>query len=120
MEIIAMIMSGLALLAASVCLVLIVRAEKRSKKRKTALLQYVDQETEDMYKAACDHTVAVTKPLADEIEKLKNGIIPDYEQAKAAANAVNDFNKGISNILGFDPMEAVRKDREKERPGEAE
>jgi hypothetical protein len=120
MEIIAMIMSGLALLAASVCLVLTVRAEKRSKKRKTALIQYVDQECKAVSSAAAKYVQEELEPVADEVEKLKNGIIPNYEQAKAAANAVNDFNKGISNILGFDPMEAVRAERQKERMGDEE
>ena len=37
-----------------------------------------------------------------------------YEKAKAAAKAVNDFSTGISGILGFDPMEALRKSRKQE------
>ena len=40
-----------------------------------------------------------------------------YEQAKAAANAVNDFNRGITNILGFDPVSALKKEQQRERLG---
>lgn len=56
---------------------------------------------------------AQKKSLEERISKLEAGITPDYEQAKAAANAVNDFSKGITNILGFDPMNAIRAEREK-------
>lgn len=56
--------------------------------------------------------------LSDMVEKLQSGIIPDYEEAKAAANAVNDFSKGISNILGFDPMTALKAEQERKKRGE--
>ena len=52
------------------------------------------------------------------VEKLEKGVVPDFEQAKAAANAVNDFNNGISNILGFDPMTALAEAQKKERYGD--
>jgi hypothetical protein len=48
--------------------------------------------------------------INDEVEKLKAGVVPDYEAAKVAANAVNDFNAGLSSILNFDPI-AVAKSR---------
>lgn len=48
------------------------------------------------------------------IEELENGVVPDYEAAKEAAKAVNDFNAGISGILGFDPVAAYRKNQIKE------
>ena len=54
----------------------------------------------------------VAKALAVRIESLENGTVPDFEQAKAAAKAVNDFNKGISAIMGYDPFEARRKAQE--------
>jgi hypothetical protein len=47
--------------------------------------------------------------LQAKIAALENGTVPDFEKAKEAANAVNDFNAGISGILGFDPMEVIRK-----------
>jgi hypothetical protein len=51
------------------------------------------------------------KRQQEEIEKLKSGTVPDYEAALAAANAVNDFNAGISAIMNFDPIDAARKRR---------
>lgn len=50
--------------------------------------------------------------LKASVSNLEQGIVPDFEEAKAAAKAVNDFNAGISAIMGYDPMEARRKMRE--------
>lgn len=117
MEMIALILSGLALLAAITCLGMIVRNEKRSKKRNTALVQYVERHEKDEshYRESVAQELG---KIAGRAEKLENGMIPDYEQAKAAANAVNDFSKGISNILGFDPMEALKAERAKKEAGD--
>lgn len=57
--------------------------------------------------------------LATAVSNLEQGIVPDFEEAKKAAKAVNDFNTGISAIMGYDPMEARRKMREG-RKGETE
>jgi hypothetical protein len=43
--------------------------------------------------------------------------VPDFEEAKQAARAVDDFNKGLSNILGFDPMESLQRERQKAQLG---
>lgn len=108
MQMIALVMSGLALLAASVSLLMSVIEKKRSKKRNAAMLDYV--------------TTTVNRGIQSSgfdsrIQKLEQGITPDYEQAKAAANAVNDFNRGITNILGFDPVSALKKEQQRERLG---
>lgn len=104
---VSLIFSGLALLAAAVSLGLTIQEKKRSKKRNAAVLQYVDE-----------HTKAVLRQVDDRyggrIRKLEEGIAPDYAQAKAAADAVNDFNRGIVNILNFDPLEALRRERSRE------
>lgn len=42
---------------------------------------------------------------------LEKGIVPDFEQALEAAKAVDNFNAGLSGILGFDPIEAAKKQR---------
>lgn len=98
-------MGGLALLAAICCVVTTMRNEKHNKERNAALIQ---------------HTKDLEKRLADRLEPLEKGIVPDYEQAKAAAVAVNDFNRGIANILEFDPMAALRTDRQKKEMGDVE
>lgn len=124
MEIIAMILSGLALLAAIVCLILAFQEKKRNEKRNAALLQYVDAKVREaeakLSKEESHYRTCVSQELnkmVERIEKLEKGITPDYEQAKIAADAVNDFNKGISNILGFDPLTALQAERQKETGG---
>ena len=100
MEMIALIASGLALLAAGVCLYLLMQEKKRNTKRNAAVIQLIER---------------VDNETTNRIEKLEKGVVPDYEAAQAAANAVNDFNKGISNILGFDPVAALQAQRKNER-----
>lgn len=50
--------------------------------------------------------------LGDRIKKLEEGIVPDFEQAKEATKAVNDFAAGITGILGFDPYSVIKATRE--------
>lgn len=50
--------------------------------------------------------------LEPRIRKLEDGVIPNYEEAKKAAKAVDDFNIGLSAIMNFDPMAAARKARD--------
>lgn len=57
------------------------------------------------------------RKLSDRVSVLEQGLAPDYEAAKEAVKSVNDFNRGISGILGFDPLEAVKKSRQNERMG---
>lgn len=133
MEMIALMISGLALLAAGVCLCLLMQEKKRNQERNAAMLTYVGIECEAVSKAADAYTdekihstvnklnedmAAAVKGVCGRIENLEKGIIPDYETAAAAVNAVNSFNQGISNILGFDPREALEAQRERERNGE--
>lgn len=144
MEMIALIMSGLALLAACVCLCLLVQEKKRNQKRNAAMLDYINRECEALSTAAGSYTDESCNRIAEKyqkllieiqdrllkelysedkkilarVEKLEQGVVPDFEAAMAAANAVNSFNQGISNILGFDPHEALEAKREKERQGE--
>ena len=104
---IAIILSSLALLAAATTAGICLRERKRSQERNTALLQYISRSVEDTENR-------VARRLAD----LENGLLPDYEKAKEAANAVNSFNDGITGILGFDPYAALQAQRDKERGGE--
>lgn len=59
-----------------------------------------------------------TEGLEKRIVGLESGIVTDFEAAKEAVKSVNDFNNGLSAIMGYDPLEAVRKSRE-ESGGEA-
>lgn len=57
------------------------------------------------------------RKLSQRVGVLEQGLVPDYEAAKEAVKSVNDFNMGISGILGFDPLEAAKKSRQAERMG---
>ena len=119
MTILAIVFSSLALLAATADLILHLSARKRSKERNTALIQYADRAASDaLEKAEVKTEEEIRKTVAALEEKyeqrigdLEKGIVPDFEKAKAAADAVNDFNAGISGILGFDPHEVLKKQR---------
>lgn len=102
MAIASMVLSGLALLAAAAAVCIAVNEKKRNQKRNAAAVDYID--------AKC-------KELAATIQKLADGVVPDYEKARAAANAVNKFNDGISAILGFDPFQAYQKEKQREMMG---
>ena len=67
-------------------------------------LKKVNGKVEEMQKA-----VQANK---NRIEDLEQGVVPDFETAQKAVNAVNDINKGIAGILGFDPLEAMKKGRQ--------
>ena len=138
MLIIAIIMSGLALLAATVCLILSIQEKKRNQKRNTALCNLLRAEFDQVI--ACigefkvnsrndfaetfgkldgialklDHIVLAFGKRIDDLEK---GISPDYNEALAAKQAVDDFNMGISAILNFDPMESLQRERQKAQLG---
>ena len=103
MTFLAIILSSLALLAATTSVLLILDERKRNQKRNTALLQYVDSNIPE---------------LADRIKSLEEGVVPDFEKAKEAANAVNNFNDGITGILGFDPYKALQAQRDAANGGE--
>mgnify|MGYP004623355069 CR=1 FL=1 len=79
------------------------RMEKRLNKRILALKDYADATA----KAECT-------ALIPRVEALEHGVVPDFEEAKKAADAVNDFNKGLSAIMNFDPMAEARRMRKEE------
>ena len=115
MTILAIILSGLALFAAAAALGLAISGRIRGQKQNTALMDYADTVGAGVLKKADDRTDARISDLEKVYEKrisdLEKGIVPDFEKAKAAADAVNDFNAGISGILGFDPHDVLKKQR---------
>lgn len=74
--------------------------DRRMKKQAKTLSAYADAASK------AEHT-----ELRNRIRKLEEGVVPDYEKAKEAARAVDDFNAGLSAIMNFDPMAAARKSR---------
>ena len=125
MEIFAIILSSLALLAAASNLVITLRERKRSQKRNTALIKYAEtcagNVRSDLGLYIDEHLKRQDERLnqiATNVENLSKGVVPDFEKAKEAANAVNQFHAGITGILGFDPYEALKKQREDNFGGE--
>ena len=117
MILIATVMSGLALLAASIALVLVIQEKKRNQKRSAATCDYIEKECDFTLQASMKYTDSGYKELARKIKDLEEGIIPSYEDAKRAADSLNDFNKGIASIMGFDPFEALQKEQARSRTG---
>ena len=129
MEIITMILSGLALLAASVSLILTVQEKKRNEKRNAAVLHYMDETAKKIVtELDTQHTAAINglqgkiygefKRIEARVVNLEKGIVPDFEEAKAAAKSVDEFNRGLNAILGFDPFAALEKQRNQVQEGE--
>lgn len=93
---------------------------KVNKESKTALLQYVD-EGDKKANARIDKAYVALKAVNDRSKKntnrisdLEQGVVPDYESARKAADEFNKFNEGIAGILGFDPLEAMKKSRQED------
>lgn len=127
------VLSSLALLAAVVNITLILVDKKREIVRRQALIDYIDnvadgtlEEAEEYvnqrFAKASEAREKENTALAHEIDKrferqqaeiqnLKAGAEPDYQQAMAAAKAVNDFNSSIISIMNFDPIEVARRNR---------
>lgn len=87
-------------------------------------LQTVDHDLDEVaaekLPEICDSLENMGKNLENILhrtENLEKGIVPDFEQAREAAKAVDDFNAGLSGILGFDPIETAKRQR-KERNAE--
>lgn len=118
--IIAIVLSSLALLAATAGMILTIRERKRSQKRNTAMVRYVERTASDtLAKAKAETERAVAEAVGAlqtefdrRIRNLEDGVVPDFEKAKAAAKAVNDFNDGIANIMGFDPIASLKQQRD--------
>ena len=119
MELITMILSGLALLAAGVSLILTFQEKKRNEKRNTAALQYIDRYI-DILNANIGKTQEQYTALDERVGNLEHGVCPDFEAAREAAKAVNDFNTGLSAIMNFDPIEEAKKARERAQYGGSE
>lgn len=139
MGIISVILSGLALLAAFVNLILFFREKKRSERQGKIMADYIQQECKGVSDAVEAHIEEAMEKFKSEhqdsldsfsakifqrfqeydnrIQKLEQGICPDFEKSMEAAKAVNDFNASITNILGFDPIVAARKGRQKAGEG---
>lgn len=74
----------------------------------------IEDRCDDMEHSFGARVEALEHDLVDRIESLERGVVPDFEEAKRAAEAVNDFNKGLSAIMNFDPMAEAKRARNEE------
>ena len=116
MQIIAMILSGLALLAAGVSMILIIREKKRNEERsaafdryKNTMLQYVDKKFEslqaDMKKYTDESITRKVDPVLKKVESIGDDLM------NANTSFQDQLGQTLSNIMAFDPMESQRKAR---------
>lgn len=111
---------------------------KANEKSRAAMVQYADQigktaaaETEKQTKtlnARIDKVGSLLNKInakaqeakeaagknAAHIDELEKGLVPDFEMARKAVDEVNNFNAGIAGILGFDPLQTVKKRRQED------
>lgn len=138
MQILILFLTALAVVLAGAALILVVQERRHNrefvsavdqrfkgmakvnKESKTALLQYVDQ-GDKKAKERIDKAFVALKAVNERakkntkhIEDLEQGVVPDYEVARKAVDEVNKFNEGIAGILGFDPLEAMKKSRQED------
>jgi hypothetical protein len=116
MPIITMILSGLALLAASVSLILTIREKKRNEERNAAfdrwkhtLTEYIDAEFAAVAKAAEEYANNAIDgkidPVLDKVERIGDDLM------NANSNFQDQLGQTLSNIMAFDPLEAQKKAR---------
>lgn len=74
----------------------------------------IEDRCDDMEHAFGAGVEALAHDLGARVEALEHGVVPDFEEAKKAAEAVNDFNKGLSAIMNFDPMAEAKRARNEE------
>lgn len=124
MEIVSLIFNGLTLAVALAVLALFIREKKANAKRRTDLMNYFDssiaaaldiqkehfREVKTSLKEGLDLVYSATHSLelsyrenfekqGKRIKNLEDGVIPDYNEAVAAKNAVDDFSAGVMAIL---------------------
>ena len=138
MQIFILFLAALAVVLAGAALILVVQERRHNRgfvaavdqrfkgmakvneKSKTALLQYVD-EGDKKANGRIDRAFVALKAVNDKTKKhdnritdLEHGVVPDYESARKAADEFNKFNEGIAGILGYDPLEAMKKSRQED------
>lgn len=74
----------------------------------------IEDRVDDMDNSFMARVEALAHDLGARVEALEHGVVPDFEEAKKAAEAVNDFNKGLSAIMNFDPMAEAKRARNEE------
>ena len=63
-----------------------------------------------------DMTQEMDSKLSDQdkaVKELVDSLLLDYTQAREAANKINDFGATLANIFDYDPIETLKRNRQK-------
>lgn len=96
---------------------LTIRNHRRSTAKYATLVQYVDSAVNAAHTEIMQDVNNAVSPLKSAVEDITKGIVPDYEEARRAAEATNEFHRGIANILNYNEMDALRRMREADQSG---
>lgn len=135
MEVLSVIMSGLALLAAMASLALWIWERKRSQKQRATMIRLISSETKaavkytdievkkvhakaDCIRKDLDSMISSMAETEKNVKDLMQGVVPDYEEAVKARDAVSSFSRDIAAILNFDPLQAAKETRMRNRSGQ--
>lgn len=127
MDIISMILLAVVLVAQIVLFVLYFLEKRYVNHRFSAMMQYIDRKVAD---ADCRDEVkdnvnellnAFSKKIDERFERQGKEIAEkvdylavSYTEAQQAADKVNEFATGLASIFDYDPLEAIKKGRNKE------
>ena len=118
MVLIAMIMSGLALLVATVCLILVIRENKCKEKWKRTVFQCIDHDCKAAVDASKEYTDKKISERVDPVMKKVESIGEDLMDANGRFQ--DQLGQTLSNIMSFDPLESHRKARKQSMGMEAD
>lgn len=123
MDFISMILL-IVVLVAQIALFILYFLEKRYvNHRFSAMLQYIDRKVEDVcrlddvnelldyFRKQIDERF---KNQSEEISTRIDSLVVSYDEAQQAANKVNDFASSLASIFDYEPLEAIKRGREKE------
>ena len=91
--------------------------------RFSAMLQYIDRKVEDadrlndvneLLDSFCKQIDERFKNQSEEISTKIDSLVVSYDEAQQAANKVNGFASSLASIFDYDPLEAIKRGREKE------
>lgn len=123
MDFISMILLMVVLVAQIVLFALYFLEKRYVNHRFSAMLQYIDRKVEDVCRlddvnelldSFCKQIDERFKNQSEEISTRIDSLVVSYDEAQQAANKVNDFASSLASIFDYDPLEAIKRGREKE------
>ena len=123
MDFISMILLMVVLVAQIALFILYFWEKRYVNHRFSAMLQYIDRKVEDVcrlddvnelldyFRKQIDERF---KNQSEEISTRIDSLVVSYDEAQQAANKVNDFASSLASIFDYDPLEAIKRGREKE------